>query len=118
MFKMIKKFWRELNKVRCLEISYYTDDEPIVPDCRKEKANCEAVKLMIDLNAQRLKLRDNEIKSKKILSNYIKGVFERQGLLITDKQLNFEVEKSWQNLKNSLLVNGFNEFQPAIKEVL
>lgn len=120
MINVIKKLWTELNKIRCLEISYTTpfeDDKPIIEDVG-EDTDVENVRLMVDYHSQILRLQANEQRSKEKLAKWLLNKYQKQGLLPTKKQLVYDVESSWNTLKNSNLVDGFNNFKSGVDEVL
>lgn len=115
MLNLAKNFWKELNKIRYIEISYGTDEE--------ENEEIQDPDFSIDKDCKKLN-KDFNKRVKEIQTNKRAGIIEKlscfhselelskTGLILTKKQ---RYERAEADLKNAIINGKIDFFYNFIK---
>jgi len=127
MFNILSNMAKDFNKfmhaVRTLEISYEVEDDrynkPIVKEINKDEEKAKNVALSIDFYSATNKLKEkNFAKNIKIIENKLKKEYEKQGLLPTQRQIEYEALQHWNFLLETGQIDELNCFNEAYNKVL
>ena len=100
------KFIEILNEPRFLEISYGNyEDKPIIKDLKP----FDYKKIALDLNKQN---------TEELIRAYVKRRAEKDGLLLTENQLNYDTEQAYINYKNAGFIDLNNNLKIGVEEGL
>ncbi|MCQ2957265.1 MAG: hypothetical protein MJ180_00010 [Candidatus Gastranaerophilales bacterium] len=110
---MIKKFLNWLNKPRCLEVSYILNCEEPTKD------EIENVVLTHDFNARLREIRTKNFdETKEIIKSYTQNKYQKDGLLITNRQLEEETNEMIIKLLQSGAIDNMNRLNTETIQTL
>ncbi len=98
MLNTFKKLIEFLNKPRFIEITYGTYED-------EDRYNQPIVKNLETIDYSKIALKLNKQNTKELIRAYIKKTTEKDGLLLNQKQLDYETEQTYKNYKNAGLID-------------
>lgn len=117
---MFNRLWRWLNEPRVLEVSYgKVEDTPMFDIEDNEEDTMENIRLTVDFNnALRNKRIANYENTLRLVKRFIQKKNEKDGLLLTNRQLEEDAKETVMLYARMGLIDDFNNLKPAVLEVL